>query len=319
MNILAKIVVGSNLYGTNTASSDMDYKGIFLPDLKDLILGNFLGNCPKSINLGTPKESDQKNKAGDIDYELYSLQYFLKLAQEGQTIAIEMLFAPTEMWVNDSPQWRWLNTNRHKFLCKSMKSFFGYCRTQATKYSNKGNRLLAIQKTIEMLSYIGVDSLSPLSQCWDQLPEGEFITKYVEPRNNANMFSVCGRKFHDTACVSYVLEQLYKVRESYGQRAFSAESNQGIDWKAVSHAFRIGLELKEILETSDLQFPLRDAEFLRDIKLGKMNFKEDHLEDKLEDLLQELETLEEKSTLPKNVDIVFAKDWLTRIYLGANP
>lgn len=309
--ILAKVCVGSYLYGTNIETSDHDYKGIFLPTLEQVVLGNHLGNCPKSINMSTGND-DTKNAKDDIDFELYSLQYFLHLAQNGQTIAIEMLFAPPSMWENDSKEWQYLHDRRHSFLCKNMQSFFGYCRTQATKYSTKGLRLMTLDTVLEWLGR--VDGTRALRDVWDQIPIIPYSSKYVEACNNAQMWSICGRKFHDTACVEYVYEQLTKIKQGYGQRAYASKVNEGVDWKAVSHAFRIGYELKEILTTKDLKFPLAEAELLCDIKLGKLNFIDDHLEEKLESLLSELDGLAEKSNLPDKVDMSEVKKWVVSLY-----
>lgn len=310
MNILSKICIGSHLYGTNVPTSDHNYKGVFLPSMESLVLGS-LGNCQKSVNLNTSTDNI-KNTKDDIDYELYSLQHFLKLAQEGQTIAIEMLFAQTCFWEIRSSEWEWLHDNRHKFLCKDMRSFFGYCRTQATKYSVKGTRLMTIESALERLKFFPYHKC--LRDIWDDLPDLMYTSKYVEPINNARMWVICGRKFHDTACVQYVSENLMKIKEGYGQRAFAAKTNEGIDWKAVSHAFRVGYELKEILETGDLHFPLRDVEFLRDLKLGKYDFAKDNLDGRLDELLSGLEKMAEKSPLPDKVDMRFAKEWLVGLY-----
>ena len=35
--ILFKTLTGSKLYGTNSENSDTDIKGVFLPDIKDLL------------------------------------------------------------------------------------------------------------------------------------------------------------------------------------------------------------------------------------------------------------------------------------------
>lgn len=322
--ILVKVKVGSNLYGTNGPESDTDYKGVFLPTLEELVLGP-LGNCPKSIKLGTGNDHS-KNTKDDVDYELWSLQYYLCLLQKGDTNAVEMLFAPDEMLEVTSPEWEFLRANRSKFITKKMKSFLGYCRTQASKYSAKGGRMATLKKVMDYLlsgpmvskdlqSALDMpDNPSPLKNWWEYLPEGEYIRKYVEPRNNMNMYEICGRKFEETADVEYVYEQLEKVYDGYGARAKQAETSEGVDWKAVSHAFRVGYELMELLETGDLKFPLEDADYLKDIKYGKMNFKEDGLEDQLEVLLHNLEVLVEKSTFPESVNMKPFERFVKKIY-----
>jgi predicted nucleotidyltransferase len=38
MKILCKLKYGSHLYGCNTPTSDIDFKGIYLPSLNDYLL-----------------------------------------------------------------------------------------------------------------------------------------------------------------------------------------------------------------------------------------------------------------------------------------
>ena len=92
MKTIVKIIFGSHLYGTDTPDSDQDFKGIFLPTKEQI----FLGKIPKSINENT-KKGEGKNTADDVDTEIYSLHYFLKLACEGQTVSLDMLHAPDNM------------------------------------------------------------------------------------------------------------------------------------------------------------------------------------------------------------------------------
>ena len=52
---------GSHLYGLNTPNSDVDYKGIFMPTLEELLLGTY----PKTIVTSTGPEH-AKNSADDV-------------------------------------------------------------------------------------------------------------------------------------------------------------------------------------------------------------------------------------------------------------
>ena len=88
--IIFKCIVGSKLYGTNNENSDTDIKGVFLPDLNDLILGK----APKHYTFSSGSKYDRNDK-DDVDETYYSLQYFLELAAKGDTNAIDLLFAYT--------------------------------------------------------------------------------------------------------------------------------------------------------------------------------------------------------------------------------
>ncbi|CAL1777454.1 nucleotidyltransferase [Acinetobacter phage vB_AbaM_Konradin-v2] len=42
--LVMQCVFGSKLYGTSTPSSDLDIKGIFIPDAKSIIMGQHIGS-----------------------------------------------------------------------------------------------------------------------------------------------------------------------------------------------------------------------------------------------------------------------------------
>jgi len=71
VKILYLVEFGSTLYGTNTPDSDTDYKGIFLPSKESC----FLNTQNKHISY-TSGKSNSKNGTDDIDFELWSLQYW---------------------------------------------------------------------------------------------------------------------------------------------------------------------------------------------------------------------------------------------------
>ena len=133
MNLIVKMKFGAHLYGTATSDSDDDYKGIFMPT-KDEVL---LCRIPKSHSHSTGKE-ESKNTKDDIDFEIYSFHYFIKLACDGQTVAMDMLHAPEEMILQSSNIWKEILKNRHTFYTKNLKSFIDYARRQASKYGIKG-------------------------------------------------------------------------------------------------------------------------------------------------------------------------------------
>ena len=133
MNLIVKMKFGALLYGTATSDSDVDYKGIFMPT-KDEVL---LCRIPKSHSHSTGKE-ESKNTKDDIDFEIYSFHYFIKLACDGQTVVMDMLHAPEEMILQSSNIWKEILKNRHTFYTKNLKSFIDYARRQASKYGIKG-------------------------------------------------------------------------------------------------------------------------------------------------------------------------------------
>jgi hypothetical protein len=147
MNILVKMKFGAHLYGTATSESDVDYKGVFMPSKEEVLLGRI----PKSHSHSTAKD-ESKNTKNDIDVEMYSFQYFIKLACDGQTVAMDMLHAPEDMILQSSNIWKTIIKNRHKFYTKNLKSFIDYARRQASKYGIKGSRINAALQVLELLN-----------------------------------------------------------------------------------------------------------------------------------------------------------------------
>ena len=121
--IIFKNLSGSYLYGTNGDNSDKDYKGVFLPELNDLILGK----APKHYTSSTGN-NNEKNTSEDIDETYYSLHYFLELAAKGDTNAIDMLFAYTnkDAVIQSSKIWDEIIQNIDKIITKNVKAYLGY-------------------------------------------------------------------------------------------------------------------------------------------------------------------------------------------------
>ena len=119
---------------------------------------------------------------------------------------------------------------------------------------------------------------------------------------------MCGKKFQETAKLGYILPILIKFYSEYGKRAQMAKENKGIDWKAVSHAFRAAYQLKSIFVDGDIIYPLEEAEHLKKIKLGELHYKD--IGPELDDLIDEVEELSKISTLPNKVDVKYWNSWL---------
>jgi predicted nucleotidyltransferase len=312
MYTIVKMNFGSHLYGTNTETSDKDFKGVYLPSLNDCILGN----VKRSIVSNTKSNASQKNTSEDIDCEVYSLQYFLlELGKNGDTTFLDMIHAPDSMLVETSEIWQQIRANRAKFYTKSLKSYIGYCRTQASKYGIRGSKLEEAQKIINVLNKH--NDGEKLANFWEELPKSEY-TKIYEIENcqakDKRAFDFCGKKLMADTNVFFARETIQKFYDSYGERARMAQANEGIDWKAISHAFRVGYQLKEIYTTGDLIFPLKDAEFLREIKKQKFHFANDKIADKLESLVNEIEVLATNSNYPQLVDLTYWNNFIINLY-----
>jgi len=80
MKILTKVVVGSRLHGLDTPTSDWDYRGIHVSELKDVV------SPFKTLKNTTWIEGDEDNTS-------YELAEFCKLATKGNATILEVFFS----------------------------------------------------------------------------------------------------------------------------------------------------------------------------------------------------------------------------------
>jgi predicted nucleotidyltransferase len=285
---------GSRLYGTATPESDSDFKGVFMPSSDEILLGNAQNSLHGNVSDGSA-----------TDTELYSLHYFIKLACQGQTVAFDMLHAPPQNLLANSPVWLEIISNRHKFYSKKMNAFTGYAKQQAMKYGEKGDRLRTIREICDLLRGIQPD------QRFGILEKKIGNMKHVHVdfnRNGVMEFDICGKKIQETIYRDEACKILQYMIDQYGDRAKSAADNNGIDWKAVSHAVRVMLEVKQLFAEKTITFPLRDAQLITDIKSGRYDYPK--VESIITGLFSEVELLAGASGLPDEVDRNFWNNFI---------
>lgn len=298
MELILHTVFGSHLYGLNTPASDQDFKGIYLPATNDVLLGRI----QKSINRRT-KQGEGKNTAADSDSEIYSLHYFLELAMSGQTVALDMLHSSPQHWISHSPLWEDLHRQRAKFYTRNLTAFTGYARKQAAKYGIKGSRLAAAREVLEVLYDCAAGAR--LLHVIPQLPRGEHI------HITDIFYEVCGKKFLWNSHVDDARECLQRFVDEFGERAKLAEQNQGVDWKAISHAFRAAFQCRAIFLYGDYSYPLAETPFLKQIKAGEIRAVEAF--EQLEIVIAQIEDLSQHSEYPERVDRVYWDEWLVDV------
>lgn len=307
MRTILKCKFGSHLYGTNTKDSDEDYKGIALPNSRDILIGRIFKTKKESTG-----NDQSKNSKDDVDYDIYSLHYFIELACKGETAAIDMLHVPDNMILETSDEWKFIQSHREKFNTKNMEAFVGYARRQAAKYGSKGSRLEAINKALVVLNENCWIRDMKMDTIWGCLPIGEHAKMIEDSPNNAKQYQICGRIIQSTAKVIYCRDQLRLFYDKYGERARLAELNKGIDWKAISHAIRAAGQLIELFIHNTITFPRPNARDLVEIKQGKWDYKT-QAEPYLNNLMAKVERLGLISELPEKADIDFWNNFLIEI------
>jgi hypothetical protein len=115
------------------------------------------------------------------------------------------------------------------------------------------------------------------------------------------MYEVCNRKIGETASIRYAYDVVSIFYDNYGERARKAASNEGIDYKSISHAFRAAFQVKEILIEGTITFPLKERDFLIKVKKGKLDYNTE-ISPYLDKLMLEVDKLSKNSNLLEKVD-----------------
>jgi hypothetical protein len=115
--IIFKSIVGSRSYGTSIPTSDIDYKGVYIQNINELISFGY----KEQIDIGK-------------DECYYEVRRFLQLLQSANPTVLELLYSPTDCIIQTSPQFELIVQNRDKFLTqKCLHSFGGYAIAQIKK------------------------------------------------------------------------------------------------------------------------------------------------------------------------------------------
>lgn len=350
MTEIYRTVFGSRLYGTTTPKSDTDWKILFAPSLRDLLYGESAQNIFRQQKAA----GAVKNDADSIDTEHIPLQEFLRDIYAGQSYAVEMLFK----YLQDVDSWdagarpkrgeevflsghhglivHLLREVVDKYLTRDVSGMIGFAVGQANRYGIKGRRLRALLELREWMEGVQGELVRVIG---DRAPEmtkfGQVVERADFPVNErywrkdfyndppAPCVNIAEKVYPHSISFAEAQSRLDATIKQYGQRTKVSMDDGGLDWKAISHAYRICTEVIELLQTKRLVFPLHNRDYLRQIKLGLVPYEQ--VSNELTALLEQIDELKERSALPAKTPELQAeytelcKDFLENFYeIGHN-
>ena len=125
-------------------------------------------------------------------------------------------------------------------------------------------------------------------------------------------FDICGKKSLLTASIQNARLVAERLVDGYGRRAIEAERSDGLDWKVLSYAVRIGQESVEFFRTGQITFPRPEAAHLLAVKQGKVPYVE--VAEEIERLVGEVEKAASDSGFPDKADMQQVEDLVVRVY-----
>lgn len=330
--VLFKCLYGSELYGTDTLTSDTDYITVFLPNFKDVLLGHQL-----YTKVRTSSNNKVKNSVDDVDERFVPFQTFVKEFFEGQTYALELVMALCMYKQNpekikdkvlyvDSMFVLFVEELVEKFLHSDVKAMVGYAWNQAKKYQLKGRRFNALKlfklylekfdKNVKVSTFMKQAAI-------DKFFDGSNYFRFYEVEVNDRMLpavQVMDKLVLSTVPVAELVHIVNSFLEQYGYRSKKAVE-QDVDWKSLYHALRVAFQTRDLLAKGYFDIPYSEDQrtLLLAIKSGQIQFElaTELLRTVIDDIdeLKISTMLQTKTTQLKNEFDDFVYDWLNKLYL----
>ena len=219
MKILCKCLAGSHMYGLNSPDSDLDYRGIFLNDTAEQIIG-----------MGRHDYVDLRNDTQDEF--MWEFRHYMNSLRKTNTQSLELLF-------ND----KWIEVDKKFLLLQEVKEEFIDCEklyTSLKGYMSNEYRLATGERTGDMgskrrnqlekygFSPKNFTNLFRLAYSGITLfKEGYFPTD-IKTDNPELAEELLILKINPTLWTIYELKHLYEVNMQNLDEAFN---NRGYDYK----------------------------------------------------------------------------------------
>lgn len=338
MKILLKAIVGSQAYGTNTAGSDIDYKGVYAQPIEDLIGFNY-------------KEQIEVSK----DEAYFEVRRFLQLLQSANPTMLELLYMPDNCVVEKHPAFDIIIQHRDKFLTqKCLHSFGGYAIAQISKarglekkmnweqdkikrktpfdfcYIYEDGKTMPLLRFLERDNYqpaqCGLVALSHFKNCYalyydntDQLnykgivsEKGNTVKLSSVPKGEKPIGIMCfNQEGYSSHCKDYVEYETWLKNRNVQRYVDIANHQQQIDGKNLLHCRRLLDMAIEIATQKKIHVKRPNAEELLKIRRGEIDLAA--FMQRAEEEISQLNELFENSGLPKEVDASFVNDLLLEV------
>jgi hypothetical protein len=311
---------GSHLYGLNNRNSDIDIKGVILPSYKKCLLYEKVQSISQSTG-----DDKNKNKKSDVDIQLWSLQYWLDLVFKGDTNALDLLYS----WSNKKQVIYYHNTFIDYFMKNPLylynplkiKAFIGYAINQAKRYGIRGSRfgiIKDIRKHIKPIKDENPDDklYKYIDSIIEYFGDDNFCIKKKIKNGEQEIDSliICNKIYLGNITLQDTFDRLDFAYKQYGERSKQALKAHGLDYKALSHAVRAILQMKQLLIFKEIKFPFKGKEkqLLLQIKNGKLSYED--IEKIIIDGIMNIEKLQENVQMKEQYNKKYINKMILNLY-----
>lgn len=337
--LIFKAIVGSQSYGTSTPTSDIDYKGVYMQSIDEL------------ISFGYKEQIDVSK-----DECYYEIKRFLQLLQSANPTVLELLYSPSSCIITTSPQFELLVQHRDKFLTqRCLHSFGGYAIAQIKKakgldkkmnwekervqrktpldfvYAYQNGKTMPIEKWLhnenKQQERCGLVALDHFRDCYalyyDEGSTPLGFSGIIAEDSNAVRVSAVPKGMNPATiifynqdgysmhCKDYRAYQEWLEKRNTQRYIDVKDHNQQIDGKNLLHCRRLLDMAIEIASEKTIRVMRPNADYLLSIRRGEIAL-ETIIEQAEADLLR-LEDLFAHSGLPKDCDKDFVNELLLQV------
>lgn len=337
-NKIYECVVGSQAYGTNLPTSDLDIKGVYCQPLDEI--------------LGT-KYKEQINV--DKDTTFYEVKRFLELLQTANPTVLEMLFVDDKFINYIHPSFQIVRDQRHKFLTKKCANSFGGYAVQQIKKAKGLNKKMnwekerVERKTVLDFCYVFYDGQTVKFQNWFGLFRGSNLTHQNVGLTKLNnmpdcygiyidrdfKYGICDENSNDVRlssipkdascqgimhfnkdaysihCKEYREYQEWLNNRNTDRYVDAQTHGQQLDGKNILHCVRLLDCALEIAETGNLTVYRPNAAELLKNRKGECNLEQ--IIEECEVKIAKMDDLFQGSNLPNSVDPNFIHELLVEV------
>jgi predicted nucleotidyltransferase len=280
---------GSHAYGTNIATSDLDFKGVCIPTKE-----YFLGSMKKFEQL-----ERQVNRGAPYDTTIMSLQKFVNLASDCNPNIIEILHVADDdiFFINEFGEE--LRAMKDMFIStKARFTFSGYAHSQLRRIKTHRLWLLNPPKEKPERRLFGLSETSKVSK--SEL--GAFDALMAEGKEIEMTHEILAlflrEKQYAAAKENWDKYERWKTTRNEARSALEAKF--GYDTKHAMHLIRLIRMCREILRDGKVLVRRPDAEELLAIRRGEWTY--DQVVDHAEALELECGELYKTSKLPREAN-----------------